>query len=144
MTQSGLLRQLPGWNWTFKSGPQQRVTTKTTSMYCDMINEHNFSTKFIKIWVHRKPAPVYESKRWLGFRSISRWSGGSPNGHFLEKKRSLIQFINYVLEFILSNNSSFEPQHYLEVSYIPIFTLMHTLKLQELQLLKCNLANSFC
>ena len=32
-------------------------------------------------------------------------------------------------EFILSNNTLFEPQHYLEGSYIPIFTLMYTLKL---------------
>ena len=32
-------------------------------------------------------------------------------------------------EFILSNNSSFEPQHYLEDSYIPIFALIYTLKL---------------
>ena len=27
-----------------------------------MINEYNFNTKFIKIWVPRKPAQVYESQ----------------------------------------------------------------------------------
>ena len=27
-----------------------------------MINEYNFKTKFIKIWVQRKPAQVYESQ----------------------------------------------------------------------------------
>ena len=32
-------------------------------------------------------------------------------------------------EFILSNNSSFEPQHYLEDSYAPVFVLIYTLKL---------------
>ena len=32
-------------------------------------------------------------------------------------------------EFILPNKSSFEPQHYLEDSYIPIFALIYTMKL---------------
>ena len=27
-----------------------------------MINEYKFNTKFLKIWVHRKPAQVYKSK----------------------------------------------------------------------------------
>ena len=43
-------------------------------------------------------------------------------------------------EIFLSNKFSFEPQHYLEDSYIP---LIYTLELLELQLLKCSLAN-FC
>ena len=32
-------------------------------------------------------------------------------------------------EFILSNNSSFEPQHYLDDFYIHIFTLIYALEL---------------
>ena len=47
-------------------------------------------------------------------------------------------------EFILSNNFSFEPQHYLEDSYIPIFALIYALKPNGLQLFKCSLANRFC
>ena len=48
---------------------------------------------------------------------------------------------NYLNEIVLSNKFSFEPQHYLEYSYIPIFALICTLEL--LQLLKCSLANRF-
>ena len=47
-------------------------------------------------------------------------------------------------EIGLSNKYPFEPQHYLEDSYIPIFALIYTLELLELQLLKCSLANGFC
>ena len=47
-------------------------------------------------------------------------------------------------EIFLNNKFSFEPQHYLEDSYIPIFASIYTLELLELQLLKCSLANRFC
>ena len=40
----------------------------------------------------------------------------------------------------LSNKFSFEPQHYLEDSYIRMFALIYTLELLGLQLLKCSLA----
>ena len=43
-------------------------------------------------------------------------------------------------EVFLSNKFSFEPQHYLEDSYIPIFALIYSLKLLGLQVLKCSLA----
>ena len=35
-------------------------------------------------------------------------------------------------EIILSNKFSFEPQHYLDDSYIPIFALIYTLGLLDL------------
>ena len=41
-------------------------------------------------------------------------------------------------EIVLSNQFSFEPQHYLEDSYMPKFALIYTLELLELQLLKCS------
>ena len=47
-------------------------------------------------------------------------------------------------EFILSNTFSFEPEHYLEDSYVPTFSLIYTLQPLGLQLLKCSLANRFC
>ena len=46
-------------------------------------------------------------------------------------------------EIVLSNKLSFEPQHYLEDSYIATFALIYTLELLELQQLKCSLANRF-
>ena len=47
-------------------------------------------------------------------------------------------------EIFLSNKFSFEPQHYLEDSYMRISALRYTLELLGLQLLKCKLANKFC
>ena len=47
-------------------------------------------------------------------------------------------------EILLSNTFSFDPQHYLQDPYIPIFALIYTLGLLELQPLKGNLANRFC
>ena len=44
-------------------------------------------------------------------------------------------------EIVPSNKFSVEPQHYFEDSYdsyIPIFALIYTLELLELQLLKCS------
>ena len=89
-----------------------------------MINEYYFNTKFLKSRTHRKLAQVYESKKWPGFRWVFRWSGGIPNVSKCWCNSSIMFF-----EFILSNNSSFEPEQYLENSYIPTFAMMHTLKL---------------
>ena len=47
-------------------------------------------------------------------------------------------------EIVLSIKFPFEPQQYLEDSYVPIFALIYTLELLSLQLLKCSLANRFC
>ena len=76
------------------------------------------STQSFSKFGHPKAAHVYQNKRCLGFWWISLWSGGSQNGGFSRINRKLMQFINSVLMFFLSNNSSFEPQHYLEYSCI--------------------------
>ena len=48
---------------------------------------------------------------------------------FFESNRIWCNLSIMFYEFILANNSSFESQHYLEDSHIPIFALIYTLKL---------------
>ena len=47
-------------------------------------------------------------------------------------------------EIVHSNKFSFQPQHYLEGSYIPIFTFNCTMEMLGLQLLKFSLGSKFC
>ena len=56
-----------------------------------------------------------------------KWGG--PNGDFLESSGIWCNLSIMYYEFILSNNSSFAPQHYLQDVYILIFALIYTLEL---------------
>ena len=92
-----------------------------------------------------------ENRHWLlkvkdnlDFDEFLAEVGVAQMDFFLESSGIWCNLSIIFYEYILSNNSSFEPHHYLEDSYIPIFALVYTLKLYELQLLKYSLANSFC
>ena len=136
ITQNGLLRQLPGWNWTFKSGSPAKCNDENyqhvVRHYCWQVwwSRHIISTQNFSKFVSTKNRPrLIKVKDNLDFNDFFRWSGGRPNGFFLESSGIWCNLSIMFLEFILSNNSSFEPQHYCEDSYIPIFALICTLKL---------------
>ena len=65
-------------------------------------------------------------------------------GSFYQQMECDTIFLLSLNVVVLSNKFSFEPQHYLEDSYIPIFALMYTLELLGLQLFKWSLGNRFC
>ena len=85
-----------------------------------------------------------KSVGYLDFDNFFRWSGGDQNQVFLWTNGMWHDWSIIFYEIFLSNKFSFEPQHYLEDSYILIFALIYTLELLELQLLKCSLGNRFC
>ena len=83
-------RDETGRNWTFNSGPQQHVTTKTTTSNCDMVFNKSeniqiwFQQKNLTLWARRKPEQVYESRiGYLHLDYFFRWSGDVPNRVFL-------------------------------------------------------------
>ena len=65
-------------------------------------------------------------------------------GYFSKQMECDMIYQLFLTGFFFSNKFSFEPHHYWKDSYIPIFALIYTLELLELQLLKCSLANKFC
>ena len=71
-------------------------------------------------------------------------SGGDPNRVFLYTNGKWHDLSIIFNEIVICNKFSFVPQHYVEDAFIPIFALIYTLELLELQLLKCSLANRFC
>ena len=74
-----------------------------------MINEYNFNTKFLECL-----AELGVAQMGIFSKSSGIWC---------------IFFSIMFYEFVFSNNSSFEPQHYLEDAYIPIFALIYIPKL---------------
>ena len=104
ITQNGLLRQLPGWNWTFKSGSPAKCNDENyqhvVRHYCWQVwwSRHIISTQNFSKFVSTKNRPrLIKVKDNLDFNDFFRWSGGRPNGFFSRIKRHLMQFINYVL-----------------------------------------------
>ena len=94
-----------------------------------------------------KRSRFMKSVGYLDFDEFFVEVGVDPNRVFLLTNGMWYDLSIIVNEIVLSNKFSFfsfEPQHYLKDSYIPIFALIYTLKLFELQLLKCRLANRFC
>ena len=101
------------------------LTHNTTWFLASLISLNMISTQNLSRWARRKAWQVYEIRRLPAFRWIFRSSGDGPNRVFLYTNEMWHDLSMIFNEIVLSNKFSFEPQHYLEDSYIPIFVLIH-------------------
>ena len=116
----------------------KRLTRYATWFLASMIiTQYDFKTKFLTLWARRKALQVY-----LDF--VFFFVEDHPNSVFIYTNGMWHDLWTIFDEIVLSKKISLELKHYIEYSYIPMFALVYTLELLQLQLLKCSLASRFC